>query len=87
MERDRFSGCILGGYLGDVIGAPVESESAAYIGKTYRDLDHILERPWVEEILGLQALPKRWLARVREDEYPPGRVQKMAEALYEKFGR
>jgi len=56
MERERFSGCILGGYLGDVIGAPVESESAAYIGKTYRDLDHILERPWVEEILG-----QRWL--------------------------
>lgn len=37
--------------------------------------------------LGLQALPRRWLARVREDDYPPGRVQKMAESLYEKFRR
>lgn len=56
MNEDRFCGCLLGGLLGDVIGAPVEGESPKYLRKAYASVDEILARPWVEEILG-----QRWL--------------------------
>lgn len=48
----RFTGCLVGGLLGDVIGAPVEAESAAYIRKTFRTVDDILAQDRVEELLG-----------------------------------
>jgi poly(ADP-ribose) glycohydrolase ARH3 len=35
--------------------------------------------------LGLEALPKRWLSRVREEDYPPGRVLGLAERLWQKY--
>lgn len=53
---EQFVGCLLGVLLGDVLGAPVEGESPKYLAKTYRDLDHLLQRPWVEEVLG-----QRWI--------------------------
>ena len=49
---DRFSGCLLGGMIGDVIGAVVEGESPKYLAKTYKDLDQILAQDSVPEILG-----------------------------------
>jgi hypothetical protein len=49
---DRFIGCLLGGMIGDVIGAVVEGESPKYLAKTYRNLDQILAQDSVPEILG-----------------------------------
>lgn len=48
----RFTGCLVGGLLGDAIGAPVEAESAAYIRKTFGCVDDILALERVEELLG-----------------------------------
>lgn len=50
--QERFSGCLIGGLLGDAIGAPVEAESAAYIRKTFGSVDDILKLERVEELLG-----------------------------------
>jgi poly(ADP-ribose) glycohydrolase ARH3 len=49
--RDKFSGCLLGGMLGDVIGAAVEAESAGYIRKTFRNLNEMLVLKTVPELL------------------------------------
>lgn len=49
---ERITGCLLGGLLGDVVGAPVEAESAAYIRKTFRTVDDILALEKVEELFG-----------------------------------
>lgn len=49
---DRFTGCLLGGMIGDVIGAVVEGESPRYLSKTYGNLDQIIARDSVPEILG-----------------------------------
>jgi poly(ADP-ribose) glycohydrolase ARH3 len=49
--REKFSGCLLGGMLGDVIGAAVEAESPEYIRKTFRNLDEILALKSVPELL------------------------------------
>src|SRR5215472_4718323 len=48
----KFRGCLLGAVIGDVAGAAVEAESAAYIAKTYRSVDEILATPSVEEFTG-----------------------------------
>jgi ADP-ribosylglycohydrolase len=40
--QEKFSGCLLGGMIGDVIGAAVEAESSGYIRKTFQNLDQIL---------------------------------------------
>ena len=56
LRKDQFTGSLLGALLGDVIGAPVEGESPKYLARRYKNLDQILEQPWVEEILG-----QRWL--------------------------
>jgi len=50
--QERFSGCLIGGLLGDAIGAPVEAETAAYIRKTFGSVDDILKLERVEELLG-----------------------------------
>ncbi|MBS2033998.1 ADP-ribosylglycohydrolase family protein [bacterium] len=50
--QERFTGCLVGGLLGDAIGAPVEAESAAYISKTFASVDDILKLERVEELLG-----------------------------------
>lgn len=50
--QERFSGCLIGGLLGDAIGAPVEAETSAYIRKTFRSVDDILALEKVEELLG-----------------------------------
>ena len=49
--QEKFSGCLLGGIIGDVIGAPVEAESAGYIRKTFRDIDEILALRSVPELI------------------------------------
>ena len=49
--QKKFSGCLLGGMIGDVIGAAVEAESPGYIRKTFRDLDQILALKSVPELL------------------------------------
>lgn len=49
---ERFQGCLLGVMLGDVIGAPVEGESARYIAKTFRDVEGIVALKSVPEVLG-----------------------------------
>ena len=48
---DKFSGALLGGMIGDVIGAAVEAESPGYIRKTFKNLDDILALKSVPEIL------------------------------------
>jgi poly(ADP-ribose) glycohydrolase ARH3 len=48
----RFQGCLLGGLLGDMIGAVVEAESAGYIRKTFRGIDDILALDVVDEGFG-----------------------------------
>jgi len=50
--RDKFAGSLLGGMLGDVIGAVVEAESPGYIRKTFRNVDEILAQTHVEELFG-----------------------------------
>jgi poly(ADP-ribose) glycohydrolase ARH3 len=57
---DRFAGCLLGGLLGDVIGAVVEGESPGYIRKTYASVDAMLAQDRVEEILGQHWLVGRF---------------------------
>ena len=52
MSESSFSGCLLGGLLGDVIGAVVEGESPKYIRKAYPDLDAMLARERIPEVLG-----------------------------------
>jgi poly(ADP-ribose) glycohydrolase ARH3 len=47
----KFSGSLLGGMVGDIIGAAVEAESPAYIRKTFRNLDDILALKSVPEFL------------------------------------
>ena len=47
----QFSGCLLGGMMGDIIGAVVEAESPGYIRKTFQTLDDILALDSVPEIL------------------------------------
>lgn len=49
--KDKFSGCLLGGMIGDVIGAAVEAESPGYIRKTFQNLDQILALKSVPELL------------------------------------
>ena len=53
---DKFAGSILGGMLGDIIGAVVEGESPGYIQTTFSNVDQILELKDVEELFG-----GRWL--------------------------
>ncbi|MCA9795233.1 MAG: ADP-ribosylglycohydrolase family protein [Candidatus Eremiobacteraeota bacterium] len=53
--KNRFSGCLLGGLVGDVLGAVVESESPTYIAKHYRHLGELVAKDWVPDILG-----RRW---------------------------
>jgi poly(ADP-ribose) glycohydrolase ARH3 len=50
--RSKFSGSLLGGMLGDIIGAAVEGESPRYIQKTFGCIDDILAVEYVEEVLG-----------------------------------
>lgn len=52
MSEQGVAGCLLGGLLGDVIGAVVEGESPKYIHKAYADLDAMLKQRQVPEILG-----------------------------------
>jgi poly(ADP-ribose) glycohydrolase ARH3 len=47
---DKFRGALLGGLVGDVIGAAVEAESPGYIRKTFQNLDQILALKSVPEI-------------------------------------
>src|SRR5689334_22900145 len=47
----KFTGSLLGGMVGDMIGAAVEAESPAYIRKTFRNLDDILALKSVPEFL------------------------------------
>ncbi len=49
--KKKFSGSLLGGLIGDVIGAAVEAESPGYIRKTFRNLDDILALDTVPELL------------------------------------
>jgi poly(ADP-ribose) glycohydrolase ARH3 len=49
--QDKFSGSLLGGMVGDIIGAAVEAESPGYIRKTFQNLDEILALKSVPEIL------------------------------------
>lgn len=51
-SESQFVGCLLGGLLGDICGAPVEAESPGYINKTFSSVDDILAQEKVEEILG-----------------------------------
>ena len=39
--ENKFAGCLLGGMIGDVIGAAVEAESPGYIRKTFQNLDDL----------------------------------------------
>ncbi len=52
MSEQGVAGCLLGGLLGDVIGAVVEGESPKYIRKAYATLDAMLQQEQVPEILG-----------------------------------
>lgn len=47
---EKFSGCLLGGMIGDVIGAAVEAETPGYIQKTFRNLDEIVTLKSVPEL-------------------------------------
>ncbi len=87
----RFSGSLLGGMIGDVIGAAVEAESPGYIRKTFRNLDDILALDTVPELFGgdwkvgqftddtqMTLSVAEWLA----EEKPPG-----GKNLLERFCR
>jgi hypothetical protein len=50
---DKFCGSLLGGMVGDMIGAVVEAESAAYIRKTFQNLDQVLALKSVPELFRL----------------------------------
>lgn len=50
--EEKFTGSLLGGMVGDVIGAAVEAESPGYIRKTFKDLDQILALKSVPELFG-----------------------------------
>ncbi|MEM7010047.1 MAG: ADP-ribosylglycohydrolase family protein [Verrucomicrobiota bacterium] len=50
--KDKFRGCLLGGLMGDVIGAAVEGESAAYIRKQFPTMESILKAGTIEEAFG-----------------------------------
>src|SRR5262245_64907188 len=47
---DKFCGSLLGGMVGDIIGAVVEAESPGYIRKTFQNLDQILALKSVPEL-------------------------------------
>ena len=47
---DKFRGSLLGGMVGDIIGAVVEAESPGYIRKTFQNLDQILALKSVPEL-------------------------------------
>jgi poly(ADP-ribose) glycohydrolase ARH3 len=49
--EDKFAGSLLGGMVGDFIGAAVEAESPGYIRKTFKSVDDILALKTVPEIL------------------------------------
>src|SRR5689334_10329606 len=49
--KEKFCGSLLGGMVGDMIGAAVEAESPTYIRKTFRNLDEILALESVPELL------------------------------------
>jgi poly(ADP-ribose) glycohydrolase ARH3 len=49
--EDKFAGSMLGGMVGDFIGAAVEAESPGYIRKTFKNVDDILALKTVPEIL------------------------------------
>lgn len=49
--EDKFAGSLLGGMVGDFIGAAVEAESPGYIRKSFRSVDDILALKTVPEIL------------------------------------
>jgi ADP-ribosylglycohydrolase len=46
----KFRGSLLGGMVGDIVGAVVEAESPAYIRKTFQNLDQILALKSVPEL-------------------------------------
>lgn len=48
--QEKFSGSLLGGMVGDIVGAAVEAESPGYIRKTFPTLDAILALKTVPEI-------------------------------------
>lgn len=55
MERpliEKFTGCVLGGLVGDVAGAVVEAESPGYIRKAFKNVDHLLSIKSVPELFG-----------------------------------
>lgn len=49
--EEKFAGSLLGGMVGDFIGAAVEAESPGYIRKTFKNVDDILALKTVPEIL------------------------------------
>lgn len=50
--ESRYTGCLVGAMLGDVAGAVVEAESAAYLRKTFRDVEALLQLDSVPELFG-----------------------------------
>jgi poly(ADP-ribose) glycohydrolase ARH3 len=50
--REKFRGCLLGGAVGDVVGAVVEAESPGYIASEFRSVDDILVVETVPELVG-----------------------------------
>ena len=50
-KQEKFRGSLLGGMVGDIIGAAVEAESPGYIRKTFKNLDDILALKSVPELL------------------------------------
>ncbi len=49
-KQEKFCGALLGGMVGDIIGAAVEAESPGYIRKTFKNLDDILALESVPEL-------------------------------------
>ena len=47
--QDRFSGCLLGAMIGDVVGAAVEAETPQYICKKYPYIDDILKEDLIPD--------------------------------------
>lgn len=50
--KNKAVGCLLGAATGDIMGAPVEAESAGYIRKTFESIDSIIAMETFEELLG-----------------------------------
>jgi poly(ADP-ribose) glycohydrolase ARH3 len=50
--RDKFRGCVVGGAVGDVVGAVVEAESPGYIAREFKSIDDILAVKAVPEFVG-----------------------------------